>query len=138
VSTDSGLTSKLASKVSTDENGDERVLIRPGRSPASSACEPFRDFVELSLGKGRNAVAIWQDLVSYHGFEAQYASVKRFVRQSSVHAVPEELDFIGAFSWTAIRNLPLLLDPHANPRKNAPTNCGDDSNISFQRFWGVN
>ena len=26
-------------------------------------------------------MAIWQDLVSYHGFEAQYTSVKRFVRR---------------------------------------------------------
>ena len=34
-----------------------------------------------ALGRGRNAVAIWQDLVSQHGFTARYASVGRFVRQ---------------------------------------------------------
>jgi hypothetical protein len=34
-----------------------------------------------ALGRGRNAVAIWQDLVSQHGFLARYASIGRFVRQ---------------------------------------------------------
>ena len=32
-----------------------------------------------ALGRGRNAMAIWQDLVDDHGFRARYASVKRFV-----------------------------------------------------------
>jgi hypothetical protein len=32
------------------------------------------------LGRGRNAVAIWQDLVSQHGFTARYASVGHFAR----------------------------------------------------------
>ena len=31
------------------------------------------------MGRGRNAMAIWQDLVDDHGFTAQYASVRRFV-----------------------------------------------------------
>lgn len=30
-------------------------------------------------GWGRNAMAIWQDLVDDHGFAARYASVRRFV-----------------------------------------------------------
>ena len=50
------------------------------RSPTASACEPFRDFIELSLSKGRNAKAIYQDLVDDHGFTGRYSSVKRFVR----------------------------------------------------------
>ena len=53
----------------------------PGRSPTASACEPHRDFIELSLSKGRNAKAIYQDLVDDHGFTGRYQSVKRFVRQ---------------------------------------------------------
>jgi transposase len=53
----------------------------PGRSPTGSACEPYFDFIELSLSKGRNAKAIYQDLVDLHGFTGRYASVKRFVRQ---------------------------------------------------------
>jgi transposase len=32
-----------------------------------------------ALSRGRNAVAIWQDLVDDHGFQAGYASVRRFV-----------------------------------------------------------
>ena len=51
----------------------------PGRSPTGSACEPYFDFIELSLSKGRNAKAIYQDLVDSHGFMGRYASVKRFV-----------------------------------------------------------
>jgi len=31
------------------------------------------------LSKGRNAVAIWQDLVDRHGFRSSYASVRRYV-----------------------------------------------------------
>src|SRR5215831_3815962 len=53
----------------------------PGRCPTGSACEPYFDFIELSLSKGRNAKAIYQDLVDSHGFAGRYASVKRFVRQ---------------------------------------------------------
>jgi transposase len=46
-----------------------------------SACEPFRDAIELGLSRGRNAVAIWQDLVSESGFSSGYQTVKRFVRK---------------------------------------------------------
>lgn len=51
------------------------------RGPQASACEPFRDFIEDSLRKGRNAMAIWQDLVDDHGFISRYASVRRFVKK---------------------------------------------------------
>ena len=46
---------KLANEVSPDSG--------PSRSATASACEPYRDFIELSLSKGRNAKAIYQDLV---------------------------------------------------------------------------
>src|SRR2546427_1342240 len=49
------------------------------RAPGASACEPYRELIELALGRGRNAMAIWQDLVDQHGFPARYASVRRFV-----------------------------------------------------------
>ena len=48
---------------------------------AASACEPYRALIEQGLGCGRNAVAIWQDLVSDHGFPHGYQTVKRFVRR---------------------------------------------------------
>ena len=51
----------------------------PGRAPGASACEPYREVIAEAMGRGRNAVAIWQDLVDDHGFTARYASVRRFV-----------------------------------------------------------
>ncbi len=53
----------------------------PGRAPCASACEPYRELIVDALGRGRNAMAIWQDLVDDHGFPGRYASVRRFVRQ---------------------------------------------------------
>ena len=48
--------------------------------PSASDCEPYRRLIEQGLGRGRNAKAIWQDLVSDHGFACGYQTVKRFVR----------------------------------------------------------
>jgi transposase len=50
------------------------------QSATPSSCEPFREAIELGLSRGRNAMAIWQDLVADHGFQAGYLSVQRFVR----------------------------------------------------------
>ncbi|HEY9227148.1 MAG TPA: IS21 family transposase, partial [Gemmatimonadaceae bacterium] len=60
--------------VSTDS-----VLIRPSRAPTASACEPYRELIVEAVGRGRNAMAIWQALVDAHGFPGRYASVRRFV-----------------------------------------------------------
>src|SRR6266852_8835688 len=46
-----------------------------------SACEPYREAIDLGLSRGRNARAIWQDLVSECGFASSYQSVQRFVRK---------------------------------------------------------
>jgi hypothetical protein len=51
----------------------------PARAPSASACEPYRELIGAALKRGRNAVAIYQDLVDDHGFTAKYASVRRFV-----------------------------------------------------------
>ena len=61
----------------------------PGRAPSASACEPHRDLIADALGRGRNAMAIWQDLVDDHGFTGRYASVRRFVRTLRRTAPPE-------------------------------------------------
>ena len=45
----------------------------------ASACAPYRELIEAALTRGRDAMAIWRDLVDDHGFPAQYASVRRFV-----------------------------------------------------------
>jgi hypothetical protein len=38
------------------------------RSPSASACEAFRELIESGLARGRNAMAIWQDLVDQSAF----------------------------------------------------------------------
>jgi len=48
--------------------------------PSASVCEAYRDLIEQGLARGRNGKAIWQDLVSDHGFAGGYQAVKRFVR----------------------------------------------------------
>jgi hypothetical protein len=55
----------------------------PAPKVSVSACEPFRQTIELGLSRSRNAMAIWQDLVTDYGFSGGYQSVKRFVRKLS-------------------------------------------------------
>jgi len=79
---------KPAIEVSTDSEC-EKPPRQPSRSPSASACEPYREIIEAALAKGRNAMAIWQDLVDGHGFAGRYASVKRFVRKLCGSVAPE-------------------------------------------------
>jgi transposase len=100
VSTDSGgAKPAISGGVSTDSNGPKpatRAEVStdlaagplPGRAPSASACEPYRELIERALERGRNAMAIWQDLVDTHGFDARYSSVRRFV-QTLRQTVPE-------------------------------------------------
>jgi hypothetical protein len=62
---------------------------KPGRSPSASACVAHRDAIEMGLSRGRNAMAIWQDLVDTSGFAAGYQSVRRFVRKLEADSSPE-------------------------------------------------
>jgi transposase len=59
-----------------------------GKGSASS-CEPYREIIELGLSRDRNARAIWQDLVSYHGFQGGYQSVRRFAYKLRGGRVPQ-------------------------------------------------
>lgn len=47
----------------------------------AGVCEPYRAMIAEAMDRGRNATAIWQDLVDDHGFDASYESVKRFCRR---------------------------------------------------------
>ena len=76
VSTDSSLATTAGKGAAAAAPVPEQ---RPGRAPQASACEPYRELIVDALGRGRNAMAIWQDLVDDHGFPAGYASVRRFV-----------------------------------------------------------
>ena len=79
---------KPAIEVSTDPKA-EKPPRQSGRSSSASACEPHREIIEAELAKGRNAMAIWQDLVDGHGFAGRYASVKRFVHKLRGSPAPE-------------------------------------------------
>jgi len=57
--------------------------------PGPSACEPYREAIDLGINRGRNARAIWQDLVSEYGFASSYQSVQRFVRKRRGAQRPE-------------------------------------------------
>ncbi len=61
----------------------------PQPSPRASACEPYQDAIELGLTRGRNARAIWQDLVYEYAFATSYQSVQRFVRKRRGTQMPE-------------------------------------------------
>jgi transposase len=101
VSTDSGSNPATTQGVSTDPGGPKpaisgevstdsgRAEKPPGRAPSASACEPFREVIAEAVGRGRNAMAIWQDLVDDHGFQAGYASVRRFVAKLRGVTSPE-------------------------------------------------
>jgi transposase len=86
---------KPAIEVITDfgaKSADQKVVPEeptPGRSPSASAAEAYREQIEVGLAKGRNARAIWQDLVDAHGFTAGYLSIQRYVRKLRGAAMPE-------------------------------------------------
>ena len=75
---------KPANEVITDsgEKTPENPPSKPSNpSPSASTCEPYRETVELWLDRGRNAMAIWHDLVDQHGYAGGYQTVNRFVRK---------------------------------------------------------
>src|SRR5712664_1230335 len=84
--------SKPAIEVTTDFGQPISPTI--GNHRATSACEPYRDLIEQGLDRGRNGKAIWQDLVSDHGFAGDYQAVKRFVRKLRGPQRPEAAGII--------------------------------------------
>ena len=83
--------------VSTDAATPDVVVaggaVRPDRAPTASACEPYRELIVEAVRRGRNAMAIWQDLVDQYGFDGRYASVRRFVGRLRV-TTPEPAGII--------------------------------------------
>ena len=115
------LAAKPASLVSTDPGPACQLsggwpAPPPETATPQSRCEPYREFIEDSLAKGRNAVAIYQDLVTYHGFKAKYASVKRFVRKLGTRA-PKPRAVIqtapGEEAQVDYGDGPMVLDPQS-------------------------
>ena len=85
---------KPASEVEevTTDSGVESASETPAKpepQPSASTCEPYGEAIEAGLSKGRNAKAIWQDLVDVFGFGGGYQSVKRFIRKFRGQQSPE-------------------------------------------------
>jgi transposase len=88
-----------------------------GRSRSASACAPYREAIELGLSRGRNAMAIWQDLVDTYGFAAGYQSVRRFVSKLHPSPSPEACAVIetapGEEAQVDYGTGPMVRDPHS-------------------------
>jgi transposase len=98
VITDSG-DSKPANEteVITDFIGpfsEKQPLALPPPNLSASVCEPYRETIELGLNRGRNAMDLWQELVSVHGFGGGYQTVQRFVRKLRGASGPEAVGII--------------------------------------------
>ena len=91
----------------------EQTAVSP---PSASACAVHRDAIELGLSRGRNAMAIWQDLVDTRGFTGGYQSVKRFVRKlaggSSKEACAVIETTVGEEAQVDYGTGPMVRDPH--------------------------
>jgi len=89
----------------------------PGRNPSASACEPFQEAIDLGLSRGRNAMAIWQDLVSEHGFSSSYQSVKRYIHKRRGSQQPRATAVIltapGEEAQVDYGTGPMVRDPHS-------------------------
>ena len=96
---------KPAMKVTPDSGAKPAIQVTPdfiapfsrkqGVSPPStSVCEAYRELIEQGPARGRNGKAIWQDLVSDHGFAGDYQAVKRFVRKLRGPRRPEATGII--------------------------------------------
>jgi transposase len=115
--------SKPANEVITDFGAEFTVRTTaapeppPGRSPSASACAPYREAIELGLSRGRNAMAIWQDLVDTYGFAAGYQSVRRFVSKLHPSQSPEACVVIetapGEEAQVDYGTGPMVRDPHS-------------------------
>ena len=70
-----------AMQVTTDFDVTKAPIKQQSATQTLSNCEPYREFIQESLDRGRNATAIYQDLVTDFGFPHSYQSVKRFVNK---------------------------------------------------------
>jgi transposase len=109
---------KAANEVTTDPGASPSESGPPGHPEQSaSACEPYRELIEQGLARGRNAMAIWQDLVSDHGFAGGYQTVKRFVRKLRGSDLPAAVGIIltaaGEEAQVDYGSGPMVRDPQS-------------------------
>jgi hypothetical protein len=101
----------------TTDFGVATTTEAPPPSASASACAAHRDAIELGLSRGRNAMAIWQDLVDTRGFTGGYQSVKRFVRKllggPSKEACAVIETAVGEEAQVDYGTGPMVRDPHS-------------------------
>src|SRR5246127_5265928 len=96
---------KPATQVTPDSGAKPAIQVTPDfiapfsqkqsvSPPSASVCEEYRELIEQGLARGRNGKAIWQDLVSEHGFADGYQAVKRFGRKLRGPQRPEAAGII--------------------------------------------
>ena len=95
---------KRANEVTTDL-GPPISPTTGNQDRVTSACEPYREFIQQGLSRGRNAMAIWQDLVSDHGFPHGYQSVKRFVHKLLGSELPQAVGIMTSPSFCPTERL---------------------------------
>ncbi len=70
-----------AGEVPTDSKSPAAAEEPAVRAGMRSVCASHFEFIDAEIAKGRNAMAIYQDLVEHHGYGGSYDSVKRFARK---------------------------------------------------------
>lgn len=69
-------------EVATDPKPHTEPEVPTGSAATTrSSAEPYRPFIAAEVGKGRNAKAIYEDLVEHHGYTGSYDAVKRLGRK---------------------------------------------------------
>jgi transposase len=108
--------SKPANEVTTDFGQPISPPMGNSRR-ATSACEPYRELIQQGLSRDRNAMAIWQDLVSDHGFPHGYQSVKRFIHKLRGSDSPQAVGIIqtaaGEEAQVDYGSGPMVRDPQS-------------------------
>jgi hypothetical protein len=73
------------------------------------------------VSRGRNAIAIWQDMVSQYGFTGSYQTVKRFVRKLRGSKPPQAVGIIQTapghvnFAFYAVQNPGEITGEYSGP-----------------------
>jgi transposase len=115
---------KPANEVTPDPDSKPAKEVTPDFNAAfspkpavRSTCEAYREPIEQGLALERNSKAIWQDLVSDHGFAGSYQAVKRFVRKLRGARRPEAAGIIltapGEEAQVDYGSGPMVRDPQS-------------------------
>lgn len=109
------------------DGGASNPDIAPAKIPAHarSACESHREWIEAQIRLGRNAQAMFQDLVDSHGFKNKYNSVKRFVRCLK-RKEPEQFDRLEFFPGEEVQ---------VDYGQGAPTRCPKTGKMRRPRLF---